>query len=86
MAVFQKNYVDQSSTLQPFFDGAIDEQCNQYRECGSLAAYLSANKPVLQAEYQSSSYPGFCPANTAGRMAALFDLNLTGATYKPCWS
>ena len=87
MAVFQKNDPDQASTLAPHFDGALDEQCNEYSECSSFRPYLSAGKPVLNAEYQASLYPGFCSAdNAAGIMGALYSLNLDGSTYQPCWS
>ena len=30
MAVLQKNDGEQTATLQPYFDGALTEQCNQY--------------------------------------------------------
>jgi len=87
LAVLQKNDPDQSATLQPYFDGALDEQCNQYSECSSFQPYVSAGKPVLNAEYSSSLYPGFCTSdNGAGIMGALYSLNLDGSTYKPCWS
>ncbi len=87
MAVFQKNDPDQAGTLAPHFDGALDEQCNEYSECSSFRPYLSAGKPVLNAEYQASLYPGFCSAdNAAGIMGALYSLNLDGSTYQPCWS
>jgi hypothetical protein len=86
MSVFQKNDPDQASQLQPYFDGALDEQCNQYSECSSFSPYLSAGKPVLNAEYQSSSYPGFCSAdNRLGIMGALYNLDLDGTTYQPCF-
>ena len=86
MAVFQKNDPDQASTLEPYFDGALVEQCNDYAECSSYQPYLSAGKPVLNAEYQPSPDPGFCAADTAeGIMGALYDVNLDGATYEPCW-
>ena len=39
MAVFQKNDPDQASQLEPYFDGVIDEQCNQYSECSSRALF-----------------------------------------------
>jgi len=29
MAVFEKNDPDQAGQLEPYFDGVIDEQCNQ---------------------------------------------------------
>jgi len=84
MAVFQKNDGEQTAQLRPHFDGALDEQCNQYSECNNFQAYLSAGKPVLNAEYGSSN--AFCAAdNAAGIMGARFDLNLTGATFEPCW-
>jgi hypothetical protein len=86
MAVLQKNDPDQAAVLQPYFDGALDEQCNQYGECASFAPYVTVGKPVLNAEYESSLYPGFCAADAAaGLMGALYDVGLDGATYKPCF-
>ena len=68
MAVFQKNDGGQTKELQPYFDGALNEQCNQYRECSNFAPYLTAGKPVLNLEY-SLSTSSFCPAdNAAGIM------------------
>ena len=85
MAVFQKNDGEQTAQLVSHFDGALDEQCNQYSECGNFQAYLSAGKPVLNAEY-SLAASTFCAAdNAAGIMGARYDLNLTGATFEPCW-
>ncbi len=87
MAVFEKNDPDQAGTLARYFDGALDEQCNEDSECSSYQPYLSAGKPVLNAEYQASLYPGFCPAdNATGIMGALYSENLDGTSYKPCWS
>jgi hypothetical protein len=84
LAVFQKNDPEQASTLQPYFDGILDEQCNQYSECNLLSPYLSAGKPALDAEYASST--SFCSAdNSAGIMGAIYNLNLDGGTYQPCW-
>jgi hypothetical protein len=86
MAVFQKNDPDQSATLQPYFDGVIDDQCNQYDECSSFDPYLAAGKPVLNAEYKASQMTKACAAdNKAGIMGALFNLALNGKTYTPCW-
>ena len=86
MAVFQKNDPEQATQLQPSFDGALNEQCNQYQECASYQAYLTAGKPVLNAEYQSSRYAAFCAADKKlGIMGALFNVNLNGKTFKPCW-
>jgi hypothetical protein len=84
LAVFLKNDVDQVRALQPYFDGAINEQCAQYSECGVYGAFLAAGKPVLAAEYQWRS--SWCTqANQAGRMLAVFNLSLNGRTFQPCW-
>jgi hypothetical protein len=86
MAVLEKNDPEQARALEPFFDGVLDEQCNQYQECGSFEPYLRAGKPVLNAEYQRSLYPGFCRADEhAGIMGALYGLALDGRVYRPCW-
>ena len=65
MAVFQKGDPDQAARLEPYFDGALDEQCHQYDECYLLSPYLRAGKPVLDAEYKRSLYPGFCARDNA---------------------
>jgi len=85
MAVVQKNDGEQTATLQPYFDGALTEQCNQYRECEDYSPYLKAGKPVLNAEYRERAKQ-FCAADEAdGIMGARFDLQLDGRRYEPCW-
>ena len=86
LAVFQKNDPEQARQLQPDFDGVLDEQCNEYSECSSFQPYLAAGKPVLNAEYNLSTSQ-FCAAdNRAGIMGALYNVNLDGSMYQPCWS
>jgi hypothetical protein len=86
LAAFQKNDPEQARALEPHFDGVLDEQCNQYKECLSFAPYLRAGKPVLNGEYRRSLYPGFCGADQrAGIMGALYDLALDGRSYRTCW-
>jgi len=86
MAVFEKNDPGQAGQLEPYFDGVIDEQCNQYSECSSYLPYLSAGKPVLNAEYETSLYPSFCAADqAAGIMGALYATALDGSVYNPCF-
>jgi hypothetical protein len=86
LAVFQKNDPEQAAQLEPDFDGVLDEQCNEYSECSSFQPYLRAGKPVLNAEY-NLPVSQFCPAdNRAGIMGALYNVNLDGSTYQPCWS
>jgi hypothetical protein len=85
LAVLQKNDPGQARRLEPYFDGVLDEQCNEYQECSSFGVYLAAGKPVLNAEYKRSLYPGFCAADQrAGIMGVLYGLALDGAVYRPC--
>ena len=58
LSVLQKNDNEQIPQLLPYFDAALNEQCNQYQECttaqnGSfgLDQYVAAGKAVFQAEY-----------------------------------
>jgi hypothetical protein len=84
MAVLQKNDGEQSVQLQPYFDGALSEQCNQYKECGDFQPYLTAGKPVLNAEYRGK-LAKFCPADdAAGIMGARFALSLNGKKFEAC--
>jgi hypothetical protein len=48
-----KNDVDQLSALAASFDFAVNEQCNQYNECGGYSVFTNAGKPVFNAEYKS---------------------------------
>lgn len=85
LAVFQKNDPQQARRLEPYFDGVLDEQCNQYAECSSFRAYLDAGKPVLNAEYDLPARR-FCAADRRlGIMGAVFNLALNGSKFQPCW-
>ncbi|WP_431048500.1 endo alpha-1,4 polygalactosaminidase [Roseateles sp. L2-2] len=53
LAIALKNDVDQLAQLEPYFDMAVNEQCNQYDECGGYSVFTSKNKPVFNAEYAS---------------------------------
>lgn len=50
--------------MQPYVDFALNEQCNQYSECGPYTSFISAGKPVFQVEY-SLSVSRFCPKDNA---------------------
>jgi hypothetical protein len=54
LAVGLKNDVDQVGQLVASFDFAVNEQCFQYDECGRLAPFVAAGKPVLNVEYERS--------------------------------
>ena len=40
--MLQKNDLDQVRALEPYFDGAPVEQCNQYSECAAYRPYVAA--------------------------------------------
>ena len=89
LAMFGKNPDDTgddyAADMVDVFDGVITEQCNEYATCSLLNGYLAAGKPVLNAEYRSSSYPGFWTYDNAhGITGALFNINLAGGTFKSC--
>lgn len=91
MSVLQKNDNEQIPALLPYFDGALNEQCNQYRECTTkqngrfgLDQYVDAGKPVFQAEYKLKP-ADFCAADNADNFNGVrFALNLAGKTFHPC--
>jgi len=85
MAVLQKNDAVQAGELEPFFDGVLSEQCNQYSECADFKPYLAAGKPVINAEYKLKT-SRFCAADAAaGIVGARFNLKLNGKRFEPCW-
>ena len=83
LSVGLKNDNDQTAQLAPHFDWALDEQCNQYSECGTESVFVRSNKAVFNAEYQGGT--GFCSSDGADHInGALFSLDLDGSTYQPC--
>jgi hypothetical protein len=83
LSVGLKNDVDQTTALQPYFDWALNEQCNEYSECGTENAFTGANKAVFNAEYSGGS--SFCAADVSDHInGVLFNLELDGSTYQPC--
>lgn len=92
LAAFEKNDTANEPADEPIFDGMIIEECNYYNDpCsgsgGDATAYLSAGKPVLNAEYtqDGETTAKFCSSDeAAGITGALFDVSLSGTTYEPC--
>ncbi len=85
LAVLQKNDPQQTPQLVSDFDGALSEQCNQYRECGEFEPYLQTGKPVLNAEYHLKPAKFCTQDEAAGIMGARFNVKLNGARFEPCW-
>ncbi len=60
LSVALKNDVEQVSALEPYFDFAVNEECFRWKECGRLAPFIDAGKPVFQVEYDLA-VADFCP-------------------------
>ncbi|HYB27098.1 MAG TPA: endo alpha-1,4 polygalactosaminidase [Solirubrobacteraceae bacterium] len=97
LAWFMKNDAgDAQAAVNDGADGLIIEECNYYDDpCGSATQpgdatpFLKAGLPVLNAEYtqDGETTAKFCPTDNAdGIYGALFDVNLAGGTYEPCWN
>ena len=85
LTVALKNDVEQVPDLAPYFDYAVNEQCQQYRECGAYdAAFIGAGKAVFQVEYKLSVAKFCSAANAANRNAILKDFDLLDLPYTPC--
>ena len=83
LSVGLKNDNSQTAQLQPYFDWALDEQCNEFSQCGTEQVFTNANKAVFNAEYSGGTT--FCASDAAAHInGALFDVDLAGATYQPC--
>jgi hypothetical protein len=91
LSVLQKNDNEQIPQLLPYFDGALNEQCNQYEECTTAQngdygydQYVAAGKPVFQAEYDLATSK-FCAADNKNNFNGVrFDINLDDKTFEPC--
>ena len=53
LSVGLKNDLDQISDLIAFFDFQVNEQCHEFDECAALDAFITAGKPVFNAEYDA---------------------------------
>lgn len=51
LSIGLKNDVDQVEQLEPYFDFAVNEECFEYDECEAYESFLTAGKPVFNAEY-----------------------------------
>jgi hypothetical protein len=84
LSVALKNDVEQIPDLLPYFDFAINEQCQQYRECATLQPFLSVGDAVYQVEYKLSTGK-FCPqANQVNRSAIVKTFDLFDTPWTPC--
>ncbi|KAJ3278818.1 hypothetical protein HK104_001999, partial [Borealophlyctis nickersoniae] len=54
LTVLLKNNLAQVKELEPYFDGAVNEQCVDYKECEYLLPFVKAGKAVFGVEYNWS--------------------------------
>lgn len=55
LAIVLKNTVELIDELMPFYDAAMNEQCNKYSECDGYSTFIAANKAVFGVEYSTST-------------------------------
>ena len=51
LSIALKNDLTQVVALEPYFDFAVNEECNFYNECDQLLPFIKSGKPVLNVEY-----------------------------------
>jgi hypothetical protein len=85
LTVALKNDVEQVPDLAAYFDYAVNEQCQQYNECGNYTTYfINAGKTTFQVEYKLS-LTKFCPAaNAANRNAITKTYDLFDTPWTSC--
>jgi hypothetical protein len=85
LTVALKNDVEQLVDLGPYFDYAINEQCQQYSECGGYTtSFIGQGKAVFQVEYKLS-FSKFCPqANAENRNAIKKTYDLFDTPWTAC--
>jgi len=66
LAVALKNDLDQIADLLPYFDFAINEQCQQFAECDLLTPFVQAGKAVLEIEYHGGTKKVCAASNALG--------------------
>ena len=85
LSVALKNDVGQLADLSVYFDYAVNEQCQQYNECGGYTTYfINAGKAVFQVEYKSSLSKTCPQANSANRNAISKTIDLYDTPWAPC--
>lgn len=84
MFIALKNSTDLVGSLVNDFDFAVVEQCYQYNECAAYKPFVTRNKAVLIAEYQTYSSARCADARRNGFSLAYFSLNLDGSKFRPC--
>jgi len=83
LSVGLKNDLDQVAELQPVFDWALNEQCFQYKECGTLLPFINAGKAVFEVEYKLTASQ-FCTTANSMNFNSLYKNLLLDAPRTAC--
>lgn len=83
MAALLKNDVEQAVKLEPYFDGALNEECFSWHECERLSPFTEAGKPVFAVEYEMGKAQ-FCPLAAELQINAMRKKWALGAWRDPC--
>jgi len=84
LSIGLKNDLDQVTALVPYFDWALNEQCNEYGECSMLNPFVNAGKAVFVTEYTGSAGT-ICPKMATSKFSTLIKgLDLTASIKTQC--
>lgn len=85
LTVALKNAVELVPTLAPYFDYAISEECQTYRECGPYTSnFVQQGKAVFQVEYSGTMASICTDANQSNRNTIKKSLDLYDTPYAVC--
>jgi hypothetical protein len=85
LTVALKNDVEQLADLSPYFDYAVNEQCEQYSECAGYTTYfVGLGKAVFQVEYKLALSKFCSQANAANRNAIKKTYDLFDTPWTAC--
>jgi hypothetical protein len=83
LAIGLKNDLAQVAALEPYFDFAVNEECHRYAECGRLAPFTAAGKPVFHVEYDLPA-ARFCADTRRAGLVSMAKRPTLDAWRDPC--
>lgn len=85
LSVALKNTVELAPALAPYFDYAVNEECQRYKECGAYTgSFVEQGKAVFQVEYSGTLASICTEANPSNRNAIKKSLDLYDTPYAAC--
>lgn len=84
LSIGLKNALGLAADVVGDFDWALNEECIEFDECGSLEVFIAADKAVFNAEY-SGTKQSVCAKATALKFSTLIKKKELGVWYEACW-